>query len=97
MPLRIIPVPSHDGPGLFKTINDSYGTMSEISPCLASELASEASGDKYLPIRYAGDEFMILMPLSRKKTAVNLAEKVISLSHEKPMRLDDSGKTLDSR
>ncbi|MCU0595357.1 MAG: diguanylate cyclase [Desulfobacterota bacterium] len=37
---------------------------------------------------------MILMPLSRKKMAVNLAEKVISLSHAKPMRLDESGKTL---
>ena len=80
----------------FKRINDSYGhNVGDQALIWVANLLREASGDKYLPIRYAGDEFMILMPLSRKKTAVNLAEKVISLSHAKPMRLDDSGKTLD--
>jgi len=79
----------------FKRINDSYGhDVGDQALVWLANLLREASGDKYLPIRYAGDEFMILMPLSRKKTAVSLAEKVISLSHEKPMRLDDSGRTL---
>ena len=79
----------------FKRINDSYGhDVGDQALIWVANLLREASGDKYLPIRYAGDEFMILMPLSRKKTAVNLAEKVISLSHAKPVRLDDSGKTL---
>ena len=80
----------------FKRINDSYGhDVGDQALIWVANLLREASGDKYLPIRYAGDEFMILMPLSRKKTAVSLAEKVISLSHAKPMLLDDSGKTLD--
>jgi len=79
----------------FKRINDSYGhDVGDQALIWVANLLREAAGDKYLPIRYAGDEFMILMPLSRKKTAVNLAEKVIRLSHAKPMRLDDSGKTL---
>ncbi len=80
----------------FKRINDNYGhNVGDQALIWVANLLREASGDKYLPIRYAGDEFMILMPLSRKKTAVSLAEKVISLSHSKPMRLDDSGKPLD--
>jgi len=80
----------------FKRINDSYGhDVGDQALIWVANLLREASGDKYLPIRYAGDEFMILMPLSRKKTAVSLAEKVISLSHAKLMRLDDSGKPLD--
>jgi diguanylate cyclase (GGDEF)-like protein len=80
----------------FKRINDSYGhDIGDQALIWVANLLREASGDKYLPIRYAGDEFMILMPLSRKRTAVTLAEKVISLSHAKPMRLDDSGKPLD--
>jgi diguanylate cyclase (GGDEF)-like protein len=79
----------------FKRVNDSYGhNVGDQALIWVANLLREASGDKYLPIRYAGDEFMILMPLSRKKTAVNLAEKVIGLSHAKPMRLDESGKTL---
>jgi diguanylate cyclase (GGDEF)-like protein len=79
----------------FKRINDSYGhDVGDQALVWLAGLLREASGDKYLPVRYAGDEFMILMPLSRKKTAVNLAEKVISLSHAKPMPLGDSGKTL---
>jgi diguanylate cyclase (GGDEF)-like protein len=79
----------------FKRINDSYGhNVGDQALIWVANLLREASGDKYLPIRYAGDEFMILMPLSRKKTAVNLAEKVIGLSHAKPMRLDESGKPL---
>ncbi|NTV55703.1 MAG: diguanylate cyclase [Deltaproteobacteria bacterium] len=80
----------------FKRINDSYGhDVGDQALIWVANMLREASGDKYLPIRYAGDEFMILMPLSRKKIAVRLAEKVISLSHSKPMRLDDSGKPLD--
>ncbi len=80
----------------FKRINDSYGhDVGDQALIWVANMLREVSGDKYLPIRYAGDEFMILMPLSRKKIAVRLAEKVISLSHSKPMRLDDSGKPLD--
>jgi diguanylate cyclase (GGDEF)-like protein len=79
----------------FKRINDSYGhNVGDQALIWVANLLREACGDKYLPIRYAGDEFMILMPLSRKKMAVNVAEKVIGLSHAKPMLLDDSGKTL---
>jgi diguanylate cyclase (GGDEF)-like protein len=80
----------------FKRINDSYGhNVGDQALIWVANLLRDAAGDKYLPIRYAGDEFMILMPLSRKKTAVSIAEKVISLSHAKPMRLDDSGKPLE--
>ena len=79
----------------FKRVNDNYGhNVGDQALIWVANLLREASGDKYLPIRYAGDEFMILMPLARKKTAVNLAEKLIGLSHDKPMRLDESGKTL---
>ena len=79
----------------FKRVNDNYGhNVGDQALIWVANLLREASGDKYLPIRYAGDEFMILMPLARKKTAVNLAENLIGLSHDKPMRLDESGKTL---
>jgi diguanylate cyclase (GGDEF)-like protein len=79
----------------FKRVNDSYGhNVGDQALIWVANILREATGDKYLPIRYAGDEFMILMPLSRKKMAVNLAQKVLSLSHSKPMRLDESGKAL---
>jgi len=79
----------------FKEINDSYGhDVGDQALIWVANLLREAAENKYLPIRYGGDEFMILMPLSRKQTAVHLAEKVISLSHAKPMSLDPSGKSL---
>lgn len=79
----------------FKQINDSYGhDVGDQALIWLGNLLREVSTDKYLPIRYAGDEFMILMPLCRKARAMKLGEKLLRLTREKPMRLSGQVKAL---
>jgi diguanylate cyclase (GGDEF)-like protein len=79
----------------FKQINDSYGhDVGDQTLTWLGNLLREVSADKYLPIRYAGDEFMILMPLCRKGRAVKLGERLLSLTRDKPMRLAGQEKAL---
>jgi GGDEF domain-containing protein len=56
----------------FKKINDTYGhPVGDQALVFLARVLREVSGDDGLPIRYAGDEFMILLPRSGKRSAVN--------------------------
>jgi len=79
----------------FKEINDTYGhDIGDQALIWLGNLLREVATDKYLPIRYAGDEFMILMPLCRKARALKLGEKLLTLTRERPMRLPEKDKTI---
>jgi diguanylate cyclase (GGDEF)-like protein len=79
----------------FKEINDTYGhDIGDQALIWLGNLLREVATDKYLPIRYAGDEFMILMPLCRKARALKLGERLLSLTRERPMRLLGKDKTI---
>lgn len=57
----------------FKKINDTYGhPAGDQAPLYIATLLKEAAGEGALPIRYAGDEFMILLPDSENRTALQM-------------------------
>lgn len=79
----------------FKDINDTYGhDVGDQALIWLSKLLREVSTDRYLPIRYAGDEFMILMPLCRKARALKLGETLLGLIRESPMTLAGKEKRI---
>lgn len=79
----------------FKEINDTYGhEVGDQALIWLSNLLRKVVTDKYLPVRYAGDEFMILMPLCRKARAFKLGEKLLSLTRESPMPLPGKESTI---
>jgi len=74
----------------FKEVNDTYGhTAGDKVLIWVANLLKELSADKGLAIRYAGDEFMILMPDADKQAALQLGEQVIQRLHEEPVLLPD--------
>ena len=73
----------------FKQINDTHGLGAGDQALIwVATLLREASGDTGLPIRYAGDEFIILLPKTDKQTALQIAERLLQLVHEKSVQLD---------
>ena len=72
----------------FKKINDTHGHDAGDQVLIhVAGLLREIAGEKALPIRYAGDEFMILMPGSGKREALTAGEQLIRLVHERTARL----------
>ena len=79
----------------FKQINDTYGheTGDQVLVWVA-RLIKEVSGDKGLAIRYAGDEFIILMPNTEKEAALQVADRLLQRLHQEPAQLSDVDKEL---
>ncbi|MEJ2724191.1 MAG: diguanylate cyclase [Deltaproteobacteria bacterium] len=74
----------------FKNINDTYGhDVGDQALTWVAELLKEVAGEENLPIRYAGDEFMVLMPKAEKRAALDLGESLIRLLHQRPMPLEE--------
>ncbi len=67
----------------FKQINDTYGHQvgDEALVFLAGVLKG-VGGEEGLPIRYAGDEFMILLPQGGKEKALQVGERLLNRVHE---------------
>jgi diguanylate cyclase (GGDEF)-like protein len=73
----------------FKQINDTHGHEAGDQALIwVATLLREVSGDIGLPIRYAGDEFIILLPKVEKQAALQIAERLLELVHEKPVQLE---------
>ncbi len=79
----------------FKQINDTYGheTGDQVLVWVAS-LIKEVSGDEGLAIRYAGDEFIILMPNAEKEAALQVADRLRQRLHQEPAQLPDIDEEL---
>jgi diguanylate cyclase (GGDEF)-like protein len=74
----------------FKSINDTYGhDAGDKALIYLAGIIREVAGQKSLPIRYAGDEFMILMPEKNKQTAIDVGKSLIRLVHNRPFQLND--------
>ncbi len=75
----------------FKRINDSYGhQIGDQALIWVTDLIKEVAGEDGLPIRYAGDEFMLLLQ-SNKQASLLRGEKLYRSVHEKsfhPSALD---------
>ncbi|MFH1076034.1 MAG: diguanylate cyclase, partial [Pseudomonadota bacterium] len=74
----------------FKQINDTYGHQAgdQALVWLSNHLKKIASEHDY-PIRYAGDEFMILLRQNTKDGAVETGKRLIQLVHESPFITDN--------
>jgi diguanylate cyclase (GGDEF)-like protein len=74
----------------FKQINDTHGHgVGDKALIRVAGFLKEAAGESGLPIRYAGDEFMILMPSADKQAALQMGEQLLTLVHENPVSLPE--------
>jgi diguanylate cyclase (GGDEF)-like protein len=79
----------------FKLINDTHGHEAgdQVLTWLAT-LIKESAGDNGLPIRYGGDEFMLLLPETDGAAARKAATEILERASDRPFRLRESGTTL---
>jgi diguanylate cyclase (GGDEF)-like protein len=79
----------------FKQINDTYGhPAGDQALVYVATLLKEVAGDGGLPVRYAGDEFMILLPESENRAALKMGEALLQRVREKPLSLESAGGEL---
>ncbi|MDA1093382.1 MAG: GGDEF domain-containing protein [Acidobacteria bacterium] len=72
----------------FKQVNDTHGHEAGDQVLLwLSAVMREISGDDHFPIRYGGDEFMLLVPGARADEARMLADLLLQRTKTRPFRL----------
>ncbi|MFQ5993080.1 MAG: diguanylate cyclase, partial [Nitrospiraceae bacterium] len=78
-----------------KSINDTHGHQAgDQAIAEIARLIKDVTGPGGLPVRYAGDEFVILMPDTEKGEAVQVAERVLERVREEPMHLSGEAVNL---
>ena len=79
----------------FKQINDTYGHAGGDQVLIwVAGILKEVAGEEGLAIRYAGDEFIILMPHADKEAALQVAEELLQRMHQEVLRLPDTEEEL---
>ncbi len=74
----------------FKMINDSYGHDSGDRALIHVALTLKGvCGEEGLPIRYGGDEFMVLLSGKAKDTALATGRKLLENVRKRPVRLKE--------
>jgi len=73
----------------FKDINDNYGHLvGDNALTHFIHIVGEKVNDKGIPIRYAGDEFIILMPKMDKRMAEQFAMEIQTSMAKTPLEVD---------
>jgi diguanylate cyclase (GGDEF)-like protein len=79
----------------FKQINDNYGhEAGDRALIWIASLLKNIAGQQGLPIRYAGDEFMILMPQSSNEASLKLGLHLLQQVRENPFQLDEQNESI---
>jgi diguanylate cyclase (GGDEF)-like protein len=79
----------------FKQVNDTFGHPAGDQVLMRiAGILKDLAGDEGLTIRYAGDEFIILMPDRKKQVALKLGENIIQRIRETPLTLDEAAESL---
>jgi diguanylate cyclase (GGDEF)-like protein len=74
----------------FKDINDTYGHQAgDETLVYIAGLLTRAAGDAGIPVRYAGDEFMILLHGAGKAQSLAVAQSLLELVHSQPCYRDE--------
>ncbi len=74
----------------FKAVNDTYGhQMGDQALTWLANLLKEVAGDQGIPVRYAGDEFMICLPSQGKESALTMGENLLERVRQEPFRSDE--------
>ncbi len=75
---------------LFKSINDTYGHDSgDKALAFVADLLKEVAADGGYPVRFGGDEFILLLPRTELQRAVQQAHRLHQLTKERPLALSD--------
>ena len=79
----------------FKQINDTHGhdAGDQVLVWLSS-LMREIGGERYFPVRYGGDEFMLLAPGADASEGGRLAELLLERARTQPIRLHGTDEPL---
>jgi two-component system, cell cycle response regulator len=76
----------------FKSINDSYGhEAGDLALIHIANILKDVASEKYLSIRYSGDEFILILPQTDKQAALNVGEGLIWAVQNSPLRLEGGG------
>ncbi len=78
----------------FKQVNDTYGHLKgdEILKELA-QIISHSARSSDIPVRYGGEEFVIILPETSLDGALVIAERLRDRVENHPFRLSDDGNT----
>jgi diguanylate cyclase (GGDEF)-like protein len=77
----------------FKKINDTYGHETGDQALIhVARLLKGVAGEQLVPIRYGGDEFMILIPNGRKDEALAVGERLLEHVRAEPLQLAGQSK-----
>ena len=79
----------------FKDLNDAHGhaTGDQLLTWVAAVLR-DVSGEQGLPVRFGGDEFILLLPRTDDRGAREMAARLLQRVHDRPFRLRDAGVTV---
>ena len=81
----------------FKQINDTYGHETGDQALIwVAEQLRDVAGAHGLPVRYAGDEFILLMPHSDRAEAVQMAQQLQKRIRDVAFRNPDGRRSLAS-
>lgn len=79
----------------FKGVNDTHGhQIGDAALVWVADKLREVTGDEGLPIRYAGDEFMMLFAHCDKQTALKMGSRLLNKIRSEPFRLNGNGQIL---
>lgn len=76
---------------LFKSINDTYGhDAGDKALVFVADLLKEVAQDGGYPVRFGGDEFILLLPRTELQQAVQQAHRLHQLTKERPLVVGDA-------
>ena len=80
----------------FKQINDNYGHQTGDDALIwLAKLLKKVAGSHGLPIRYAGDEFMLLLRDTDKSDSLTIGEKLVATVSGNPFKAPDGQANLN--
>jgi diguanylate cyclase (GGDEF)-like protein len=79
----------------FKQINDTYGhdTGDQALVWMAT-LLKEVAGEHAIPVRYGGDEFVLVLPKADRKEAREMADRLLQRTQDRSFRLRDADRVV---
>ncbi len=73
----------------FKGINDTFGHVAgDLALIHIANILREVASEKYLTIRYAGDEFIMVLPQTDKQAALTVGEGLLRAVQTTPLQLE---------